>query len=1317
MNNIESPKIIKNLFVVSSLFAAGFVSLNTAEKISENIYNSKKNDLERKFESLINKKVKLGNYGGLSLLGFSLNNSEILDKELDGGHIKSNKIFIRFMPFRSFLSRKWIFNITTNKLDLKLKKDFFKLENNKQNDISNNNQLNYEIYFQIKNRSNLFIDDLGLSSKIKGNIVYKSSENYLIGSFNTFLKDRGKLDFKIKKKFNNDLFKLKIISKGAHLKSLNFNFLNKQINFSDGFLRSNLTFYKSKNNNYCKGKFSLYDFKIISDSLNEDIETKSLKFNCSDNKLISNINKLNYGTLTSRLNLDIPLNDNINDIKIEGEIGYVNSINPEIKISGNIPYWYQRDGIKFGVLNTKFNLNRTQLSNLNVFRKSGIRGFITAKGKLSGGLDDLKTKINFNLDYPHFKGIRIRETWDGNIINSRDGYLLNLNNRYSPIPSFLSLKFDSSLKLKDLEFSRIFDSNKGYFSISRNDEMYEWKTNNFPLNELELSLQNNKFDRIEGTINGSGRISLDQSINNGRFSLSLGKYRNIKFANSLFDFKFKDNSLNINSSLYPIDGGMIDVVYRSDENNKFKINFINISKSWTSLTLYDVFNFNKDKTISNGNSKDLKSIEIINNQKTIDEQLASLKQSIISKEISINKKRIYRFLDKFEGRYNANLDIYGDKISNYEIKTNLQAYLKEKNEISNPIKNNFTIDLSGGLFRNNGILKIKNLPLNLANLFFQIPKDFKGNLDINLLYNLNEKSFSSIVSSNKTSINNLGVKFQKGLISFIDSKFKLDLSLLLDDSSNEIRLLGLIPKDKNDELDLRLKGDQKFLELIGNLFNKNFSFINGDANLRMIIKGIKDKPIANGFLFIKNAEVEILKNKLKNLDATMIFDFDQIEIKNFKALSDNQGKISLVGTLPFYKELDENQSINFSSENFQLKGSNIDFGFDSNIFIKGSFIRPIISGNIWLKNGLIDLKNNSGNDNNSSRLDAKNKTPKSIKRNSWPELYWSRDKEIEIISNESILNKNLFEENLPEFLGNINFDNLYIQLGPDFRIEYAPILKAYLQTRINININGNVSDNLNARGLVDIKKGTANLYTTPFKLDKNQDNYILFASRNGITPYLDFSLISKVPDTIIPITQNNKDINSSDYNNSDQASLFGAFGIGNTRLIKIEASYKGFLDQLSFEDKNQMIQLRSTPNYTRSQIIGLIGGNSSNLINRAFISQFNGTEGFNEKLQLSLYPALIENADSVKNIFSSDNLEINENETVNNGGFSSQAWIAEIGLDITDDLNFAMQTTPDRDDIPPLWILTLQANEFLEILGSFDSEGDWKSQVQLFFRY
>ena len=146
--------------------------------------------------------------------------------------------------------------------------------------------------------------------------------------------------------------------------------------------------------------------------------------------------------------------------------------------------------------------------------------------------------------------------------------------------------------------------------------------------------------------------------------------------------------------------------------------------------------------------------------------------------------------------------------------------------------------------------------------------------------------------------------------------------------------------------------------------------------------------------------------------------------------------------------------------------------------------------------------------------------------------------------------------------------------------------------------------------------------------------------------------------------------------------------------------------------------MRSTPSYNRSEIFGLMGLNSANFINRTFISQLNNADALSERFQISLYPALIENNDSLNNIFSNENLDIeNDGQLTSNEEFSSQAWVAEIGLDITDTINFAFQTVPGRDDISPLGILTFQANPNLELLGSYDSDGDWKSQIQLFFRY
>ena len=94
---------------------------------------------------------------------------------------------------------------------------------------------------------------------------------------------------------------------------------------------------------------------------------------------------------------------------------------------------------------------------------------------------------------------------------------------------------------------------------------------------------------------------------------------------------------------------------------------------------------------------------------------------------------------------------------------------------------------------------------------------------------------------------------------------------------------------------MRLNGNGKFIELVDIFAADYFTFKKGDVNLRMIIKGTLNKPIANGFVFIKDSEIDIYSNVIKNINSTIIFDFDQIEIKSFKASDDASGIFLLRG--------------------------------------------------------------------------------------------------------------------------------------------------------------------------------------------------------------------------------------------------------------------------------------------------------------------------------------------------------------------------------------------------------------------------------------
>ncbi|MCQ9204257.1 MAG: translocation/assembly module TamB [Prochlorococcus marinus CUG1436] len=1297
------------------LLPLGFLSTFLLNNFLKETYNSRRLELEESIEELLDKNVDLGDYVGLRFLGISLGNSKIKDKKNIDSEIKAKNVYVGIMPLRSFFKQKWVVKISPKEAAINIDRNFFKRDESFKNARNTKkSQSKYELNFNLNKYSDLKFNKAGLKTKVKGNVIYKSRNRQIIANVKSNFDEKGFLKIKFNTKLNEDFLKLDLFSSGLDLENSEYIIGNRKISFKKGTFKSNFKFNKSSKRTFCEGRFSFSNLKIKPEDFAENINSDSTRFFCKDDNLIGNSEKLNYGTLSSNFNLNVPFNKSSNNINLKGSIGYINSLNPDIKLSGNIPYWFDKRGINFGDIDTSFKINRTQLSNLNIFRKNDIRGFITARGELKGKISDPDISINFNVDYPHFKGIRIRETWEGDIKNENNEFLLNMKNRYSPIPSFLSIKFDSDLKLDNANFIRVFNSNKGSVVLVNEDDSYNWRADNFPLDELELSLNKNQFDRIDGIINGEGSISSDQSSLDGRLAWSLGKYRNINLANSLFDFSVKNKYFYINSSLFPIDGGVIEVEYDSNKNNFINSEFTNVSTSWTILTAVDIFNFDNKKVIPISKSNILDDLEINNDKKSFKESIDFINNFIENSNVLEDKFNLQKYLNKFRSRYNGKISIHGERPENYKLNAKLNGYLDVFRDDNENKKEEFSIDLEGGLLKGNGSLKIKKLPLSAANIFLNKPRDFFGGLDINLFYNLDTKSFSSEISSNNSLIKNNAIIFDKGLFSFDNSIFDIDFSLLINDSQIPINIEGSIPVNKSDNLDLRLIGNGKFIELIDIFADEYFTFKEGDVNLRMILKGTLNKPLLNGFIVIRDSEIDFFNNIIKDINSLIIFDFDSLEINNLQAKAEDSGKIFIKGSLPFYSKNDSDKAeINLITNRFILKKDNFNFLIDSDIDLSGSFESPVLGGSLSFNNGFINF--NSTNQNNKKE---KNIIRKEDKKD-WPELYWNNGENIEIISNETILNSVLLGETLPNYLDNLSFNNLKLKLGPEFKLQYSEIVQAYLDTKLDLTINGEVGKDLNARGLIYLKKGRANLYTTPFKLDKNKDNYILFASRSGVVPFINFSLVSKVPDSIIPISENNQDLNiSSDVAVDATSSGYGAFGIGNTRLIKIEASYEGFLDQLSFADENRRIQLRSTPSYNRSQIIGLIGGNSANLINRAFISQLNNADAFRERFQLSLYPALIENNDSLNNIFSNENLDIeNDGQSSTNEELSSQAWVAEIGLDITDAINFAFQTVPGRDDISPLGILTFQANPNLELLGSYDSNGDWKSQVQLFFRY
>jgi len=385
----------------------------------------------------------------------------------------------------------------------------------------------------------------------------------------------------------------------------------------------------------------------------------------------------------------------------------------------------------------------------------------------------------------------------------------------------------------------------------------------------------------------------------------------------------------------------------------------------------------------------LSDLEINNDNKSLKQRIDFINNFIENNNALDEKYNLQKYLNKFSSRYDAKVSIEGNSPSNYKLNAKLNGYFDVYRDENKTKKEEFFIDLEGGLLRGEGSLRIKKLPLSSANIFLNKPRDFIGGIDMNLFYDLDTKSFSSEISSNNSSIKNKTIIFDKGLVEFDNSVFDIDFSLLINDSEIPINFEGSIPINKSDNLDLRLIGNGKFIELIDIFADEYFTFKKGDVNLRIILKGTLNKPLLNGFVVINYSEIDFFNNIIKDINSIIIFDFDSLEINNLQAKAEDSGEIFIKGSLPFYtKNVSEKVKINLLTKRFTLKKDNFNFLIDSDVDLSGSFESPVLGGSLSFNNGFINF--NSSNQKNKKE----NNITRKEDRKNWPELYWNNNENI-----------------------------------------------------------------------------------------------------------------------------------------------------------------------------------------------------------------------------------------------------------------------------------------------------------------------------------
>ncbi len=1236
----------------------------------------------------------------------------------DSSSVNISNLTIKFAPFASLFNWQPVAIFNPKGTEIKLNKNdtgsFWVVP---QND--NPKKINLQLKFNLKEPTKIEFNSGDTKLLAKGHISLNLAKKKIYGSINLDSKKQGSLYVSGKGHWDGIEFQTKVKSNKLSLGVFEGILGNNSDVITRGNVNGSLKLGVSKGFIKCNGDLLINNLSLRGGPLSDILSTNKSKIKCDDNKLKLIDSNWSYGYWNISNSSEIPFyKKDKTYIKSVTTIKIKDFDHKPLSLKSKLPISVVDRKFIPGELDANFNLESFPLGALNPILNASLSGKLNTNGDFHGPLSSLNSTINLSLENPQINGIRLREKWRGSftrIPSEKKWGSLIMESEGASIPGDLQINFNKDGNFNDLNLNRL----GGQISLNPKSNSFKWEANQFRLDRVEVAFPPEKsFKRIFGEVSGNGIFSLDPLILNGDLNLDYFRLLGFKLKNASIKGQIKNSETNLKGELIPSGNGKI----KFDINNGSKFSLIaqvkDVSSSWITATALEFPKLGLKYSDAIGKAEDLEKFKIGYPNSSIDSQLKDLIRSQDSYREEIAKIKNMSIINPYDlnGNINADIKLSGPSLSdlNIEGKAFGKVWTNKLKIINSNDIRPFKATLNGNLASGTGDFSLLDFNFSLLSLLAPIPSAVDGYFGLKGKYNLANSTprVTADLIIKDTVIYNRNIILDNGKILFKDNYLEFDIALRDKTSANPVKLGGTYPLISSSTIDLKVESHGDGLAFLTGITNGNVSWTSGTADLSLLIKGTPAKPFANGFLVFNNIELLFQDKEINNLNSTIVFDFDRLEVRNLKAnigangIINSQGGISL-----FDSQLSEREPLAISIEKTRIKTTFTDISASSDIVVKGSILQPQLAGEVFISEGSIFAKRANNSDKTTSRESDSSKDSKAKIIRRLPEQSWNqREPLILFIQDEDAPASRIASTGLLNGFESIIFDNLKLVLGPSLRLVSQPL--ASFETNGFLLLNGAFDETLDVSGVIKLVSGYVNLFTTTFNLDQSEPNVAVFVPSMGLVPYVDVTLKSRVPDNV-------RDV--SNFSSNGMAS----FGIGGSRFVNVEVTASGPADRIS-----ENFQLRSTPPLGRSELLGLIGGNSlANLIssggngdvlasflNRSFASYLQGNiNGFlSDRLQISLYPAYINGSDSDDEGSDSSSSSTDQEDTNLPG---QQAWVTEIGVDLNDKINFSVQAAPNRQDIPPKGNITFQMNPNIGLLGSFDKNGNWQSQLQLFFRY
>ncbi|MFN9660773.1 MAG: translocation/assembly module TamB domain-containing protein, partial [Cyanobacteriota bacterium] len=985
-------------------------------------------------------------------------------------------------------------------------------------------------------------------------------------------------------------------------------------------------------------------------------------------------------------------------------------------------------GLVVGPLEARFALSPYPLARLQPLVGTGLGGWIEARGVVRGPLRRLRPDLELRLRQPAAGPLRLEETWSGRLRAELDpanplggavgGGLLRMAAETPAPPGRLVAALDRRWMPRRVSLER----EGGQLQLEGSPRGFQWRAHRLPLQGLALAF-GKRLAALQGQLGGEGTLDLQPLAFQGEVSLAQPRVFGLPGRQVRAQVAYTNRDYRVRGLVEPLGAGSIDVSLEGRWQGPFRGRF---QARHLDAQLFRAFLAARGpggafEPRSWGRADDLGSLVFDTLGHSLDDQFKTLR--LAQEQTRLRLQTLTRpagmgpLLASLQTSVDADLSLRGPNWQSVQVDMEGSGHLwvglpdRDQALTSTP----FSLRLEGPLRGGSGSFALGGLPLGLLALLTPVPETLRGQLQVSGRYRLAaQPKLEVALTLEEGAIGPAPLSLERGDLSLEKGLLKVDLAARGGIATNLVTLAGTRPLDPaSGGLELRLSSRGDGLRVLTRLAGDAVVWKQGSTDLQLLVRGSLRDPIANGFIRLRGGEYQLAGQTLSEVEATVLFDFEQVVVQELRARAGARGRLQGEGRIGLRRQLSAEPTLALELKDVPFAVSRITARSDGRLTIGGSLQAPVLGGELTISRGKINAQ--PGQLSPSQPASNKPATPSSLAQ--LLEQKWDFREPLVLLGPQiQSVNSPQLQEALPRFPW-LTFEDLRLRFGPDLRVVVPNV--ASFNTGGSLRINGPLDPSLRASGVVRLLSGRLNLFTTSFSLDPDAANVAVFTPSLGLMPYLDIALRTRIADNIGLVAANGlgeaQGAGSLATGLTAGAPESGFSSLRQLNLILVTLRVSGPADRIA-----DSLRLSSNPPLPQERLVALIGGNTlaglsqggagtalATVVGQSLLSPLLGSvsDALGQRVSLALYPTYV-------------NPEIGSAEVRRSRRVPPQLVLgAEVGFDITDRVNVSALAAPNRSDVAPQFTLNYKASEALNLETFIDTLGAWGTQLRLLFRF